>query len=214
MWVVFLGPPGCGKGTQTEFLVGRYGFSVVSPGEILRANLDRELPSGETVKDIMSSGGLLPDSVIVGITEERLREIQSDNILFDGFPRTVGQAEALSELAETFDTEISVVFSFEIDEDSLVKRISGRYSCCRCGRIYNKFFLPPKEEGVCDICGCVDFSQREDDNELSLKKRLLEYHEKTRAVVDFYDKSDILYRVDASAAVPFVSAAVLRALGF
>lgn len=214
MWVVFLGPPGCGKGTQSEYLVHNHRFSVISTGDLLRANLGRvvDAAAGKTINDIIGSGSLLPDEVTISIIKEELSANDSENILFDGFPRTIVQAEALSVMVHDLGKKIDKVIYFEIDDGLIVKRITGRYKCVRCGKIYNKFFLQTRVDGVCDVCGGTDFEYRTDDNLESLTKRLKEYHGKTQSLIDFYSKSGILAVIDAASSFKDVNSSLLGAL--
>ena len=216
-WIVFIGAPGCGKGTQIERLVKKNGFGSVAVGDLLRQNGNHVVPeTGQTVAGLMNSGSLLPDGIVVGFVEADIRK-QVDNgkrsLLFDGFPRSVYQAERLDEIVANFDTEISVVVDFVCNEEILVKRILGRFLCPGCGKIYNDFFSRPFKDGVCDVCGGNKFIRRNDDNELSLKKRLSEFREKTAAVIDFYERKGILRKVDAAKNVASVRASVLECLG-
>lgn len=215
-WIIFLGAPGCGKGTQAEYLISQNNFTVISVGDILRENKNTVVSDkGETVGDIIGRGSLLPDSVVISLVRTELKKIGSvstKNILFDGFPRTVGQAEALSELCKEFGKQIDVVLNFVVSDEIISKRILGRYKCSSCGKIYNDYFLKPKVEGRCDVCDGDKFDRRADDNEESLKKRLSEYHEKTHPLIDFYSKSGILYPIEADADFDKVRESVLNIL--
>ncbi|MDR3031116.1 MAG: nucleoside monophosphate kinase [Holosporales bacterium] len=202
-WIVFLGAPGCGKGTQAESLVSENNFTVVSMGDILRENKTKSVAAydGMTIGEIIGNGILLPDEIVMGLVKDELKKIDSvvnRNLLFDGIPRTIGQAESLSLLAEEFKKKIDKVLNFVIDDEIIFKRILGRYKCSKCGKIYNDFFLSPKVSGVCDVCGGNKFDRRTDDNEESLKKRLSEYHSKTHILIDFYSKLGMLYNVNAN----------------
>lgn len=217
-WVILMGAPGCGKGTQVEYLTTEEGFTVVSVGELLRSNKSKQIDSkGTTIGDIISSGALLPDQIALDLVEAELTKIgnvASKNILFDGFPRTPGQAESLNKIAETFGKKIDGVLNFMVADDVITKRILGRYKCSKCGRIYNDFFLKPIKDGICDICGGTEFDRRADDNEESLKTRLKEYHSKTTALIDFYSKEGILKNINADADFEIVKKSVLESLNF
>jgi adenylate kinase len=216
MWVVFLGAPGCGKGTQAEYLVSDNGFSVIIAGNILRRNVDKFLPEfGKSLGEVIGSGILLPDGVVTKFIKDELVQIEdctSKNVLFDGFPRTVRQAEALSELALELGSGIDAVLGFNVSRETVTKRILGRFICSRCGKIYNDFFLRPVVDGVCDVCGSCEFNRRLDDNEEILKKRLSEYHEKTGPLVNYYSGLGVLHEIDASEGSSDVRASVLGVL--
>ncbi|MDR2458886.1 MAG: nucleoside monophosphate kinase [Holosporales bacterium] len=212
LWVVLLGAPGCGKGTQSEFLVNDYGFSVISVGDILRTS--RETPvaeRGSTVGELLDAGELLPDAVILNLVGSELNKLSDEkraNLLFDGFPRTVGQAEGLSGLAKEFSKDVDLVLNFAVGDDIVLGRILGRYKCSNCGRVFNDFFLCPAVDGVCDSCGGKEFSRRTDDNEVALRKRLSEYREKTGPLVDYYLSAGVLRVVDASLGLDDVRRAI------
>ncbi len=201
-WIVLLGAPGCGKGTQSELLVNSdFSFKVICVGDILRENLQTVVPQlGKTVGEIIGNGTLLPDAVIVDFVKNAMAKIDdflNTNLIFDGFPRTLGQAEALLTMTKALGHKISHVINFEIDDDVLVKRITGRSKCKDCGKIYNDYFSKPKISGVCDICGCKEFVRRSDDNETALNKRLSEYYSKTQPLIEFYKNLNLLYSVKA-----------------
>ncbi|MDR1289215.1 MAG: nucleoside monophosphate kinase [Holosporales bacterium] len=212
MWVVFIGAPGCGKGTQAGFLSGSHGFTVISVGDILRNNKETLVADdGRTVGEIISTGSLLPDSVIVSLVNselEKTEHVGESDILFDGVPRTVKQAEALSELAAAFGAKIDYVLDFEVNHDLITKRILGRFECSGCGMIYNDFFSTTRVDGVCDACGGKEFYRRSDDNEESLKRRLSEYNAKTLPLIGFYDERSLLHRIDASRSVDDVRSGI------
>lgn len=220
-WVVLLGAPGCGKGTQSEYLMSSdFKFKVISVGEILRHNKSTIVPGQiKTIGEIIGSGLLLPDEVVTGVVKIELTKMESligsicnQNIIFDGFPRTIGQAKSLNELARGFNNSIDYVINFEIKEDVLFKRILGRYKCSNCGKIYNDYFLPTKVSGVCDQCGGQGFSRRMDDNEDSLRVRIVEYYKNTYPLIDFYKKSNTLYNVNAEEEFEQVKNCVLKIL--
>jgi adenylate kinase len=213
MWIVFLGAPGSGKGTQAEILISKFGFASILTGDLIRANKDRVIgDDGRTIGEIINTGSLLPGHVTIGLVKEEVKKINATKVVFDGFPRTLEQAYALNEIAEASGKKIDKVINFVMSDEVIVKRITGRFKCSNCGRIYNKFFNNTKVEGVCDICGGTEFETREDDNEESLRKRLDEYHKKTHPLVDFYNKSGILYSVQAEAALESVKKSVLEIL--
>ena len=216
MWIVLLGAPGCGKGTQAEYLINEKKFTVVSVGDILRNNKSKPVTEdGQTIGDIIGRGALLPDEIVLDLVKAELAKIgdvASKNLLFDGFPRTPWQAESLSVIAKSFEKEIDCVLNFIIEDEVITKRILGRYKCSKCGKIYNDFFLKPIKDGVCDICGNDKFDRRADDNEESLKKRLAEYHGKTIALIDFYSEAGVLKDINADADFETVKESVLKSL--
>lgn len=216
LWIVLLGAPGCGKGTQAEYLVANDGFSIISVGDLLRSNKSKFVDEiGKTIGDIISKGELLPDKVVLDLVEAELNKIEnvsSKNLIFDGFPRTIGQAERLNTSISRFGKQIDCVLNFVIADEVIKKRILGRYKCSKCGKIYNDFFLNPKKEGVCDICGSTKFDRRADDNEASLETRLSEYHKKTVSLKDFYRTAGVLKDINADAAFSEVRESVLVSL--
>ncbi len=215
-WVVLLGAPGCGKGTQAEYLINQYGFKTVSVGELLRSNRETIVPElGKTIGEVISSGTLLPDGIVLDLVRKELKSIgdlKGVNLIYDGFPRTVGQAEEMDEVAAEFGTKIGYVLNFVVDDEVITKRILGRYKCSNCGKIYNDFFLKPEVDGVCDVCGSKEFDRRADDNEESLKKRLSEYHSKTSALIEYYTNSGALRNIKADADFEEVRHSVLESL--
>ena len=216
LWIVLLGAPGCGKGTQAEYLVSENKFSIISVGELLRNNRSKFVEEqGKTIGEIIGGGALLPDGVVMDLVEEELNKIENvatKNLIFDGFPRTIGQAEALNGLILRFGKKIDRVLNFVIEDEVIKKRILGRYKCSKCGKIYNDFFLEPKNSGICDICGSKEFDRRADDNEESLGTRLSEYHAKTVALIDFYAALGVLENIEADADFEEVRQSVLKSL--
>lgn len=182
MRVILLGPPGAGKGTQAQFICEKFNIPQISTGDMLRAAVKAETEMGLQVKAVMDSGGLVSDDIIIGIVKERILESDCANgFLFDGFPRTTPQAEAL----QTAGVDIDTVLEIAVDDEEIVKRMSGRRVHQSSGRVYHVIFNPPKNEGVDDETG-EPLSQREDDVEETVRKRLSVYHEQTKPLVDFY----------------------------
>lgn len=217
-WIVFLGVPGCGKGTQSELLVkSELKFKTICVGDVLRTNKELFVPQfNKTVGEIIGSGMLLPDFVIGNLVRNELDKIdgvRSHNILFDGFPRTMPQAEELSKIAKSFSVELAHVINFEIPDEILLKRIIGRFKCKNCGRIYNEYFCRPIKANVCDICSGTDFIRRADDNETSLNVRLAEYRSKTQPLIEFYQKLNIISNVDANQSSDDVYNALMKIIG-
>ncbi len=191
--VIFIGPPGAGKGTVASMLHDEYGYVPLSTGDILRKAVKEGTELGVKAKDYMDRGELVPDDVIIGIVKEYMATNGSaKGFIFDGFPRTIAQAEALQEM-----TQIDCVFLLDASEEAVVERLSGRRVCRKCGAIYHIKNHPPKVEGVCDICG-GELYQRDDDKEETIRRRLRVYREQTAPLIDFYRKKGLLVEVNAN----------------
>lgn len=201
MIVVLLGPPGAGKGTQAKKLAEHLGIPALSTGDMFRAAVKNETPVGKQAKSYMDEGKLVPDEVTVGVIKERIEQPDcSKGFILDGFPRTVPQAEALDALMEEEGTELNGVLCFEVPEDEIVRRQSGRLTAPKSGRVYHKEFNPPKLHGKCDETGeCL--IQRDDDKPEVVKKRLAVYAEQTAPLKGFYEQQDKLIAVDGLGAV-------------
>lgn len=215
--IVMFGPPGSGKGTQVANFVN-LGFSVVSVGDLLRSNVDAVIPDlAVSVGEVISTGKLLPDSFICSIVQNELLQLKRNNkcckVIFDGFPRTIEQAVSLNNILSLSCMRINKVFNFVISDDLLVQRIVGRFSCSHCGKIYNRFLCNTAIEGVCDQCGSTEFVFRSDDNDNALSMRLLQYHEKSAPLIDFYKELDLLFDIDASCSVDEVFSKLVGLLG-
>ncbi len=195
MKLIFLGPPGAGKGTVSKSVMEKYGICQISTGDIFRAAIKNGTELGKKVKSIIDSGKLVPDELTVDLVRDRLsQEDVKSGFILDGFPRTIQQAQALGEFES-----IDMVIDFEVpDKEILVKRISGRRTCSKCNAIYNAFFSPPKKDGICDACGGELFVRKDDEIE-SVRKRLEVYEAQTAPLVEYYRKLAILKKVDASA---------------
>ncbi len=182
MRIILLGAPGAGKGTQARFICEKYGIPQISTGDMLRAAVKSESDLGRQVKEVMASGGLVTDEVIIALVKDRIKEDDcSHGFLFDGFPRTIPQASALVES----DIQIDVVLEIDVQDDEIVKRLSGRRVHLDSGRIYHIFYNPPNKEGVDDISG-GELIQREDDKEATVRNRLKVYHQQTKPLVEYY----------------------------
>ncbi|ACN99081.1 adenylate kinase (ATP-AMP transphosphorylase) (AK)(Superoxide-inducible protein 16) (SOI16) [Sulfurihydrogenibium azorense Az-Fu1] len=193
--IIFLGPPGAGKGTQSQLLKERDNFVQISTGDLLREAVKSQTSLGIKAKQFMDEGKLVPDDLIIDLISEKLEEFKDKNIIFDGFPRTVPQAEALKTLLDKKDRKIDAVILFEIDDEEVVKRLSGRRICPNCGAVYHIIFNPPKNDNLCDKCG-TPLIQRDDDKEEVIRKRLSVYHSQTAPLIDYY--KDILLKIDAT----------------
>lgn len=201
MNLLIIGAPGAGKGTMSELILNRYALVHVSTGDMLRATVKNGTPVGMKAQGYMNRGELVPDEVIHDIIVERLSQDDIDaGFLFDGYPRTENQAIDLDEILKQLDKKIDCVINLNIEDEELIKRITGRRLCPACGEIYNIYFNPSKQEGKCDKCG-ADLIQRKDDNLESLQVRLSEYHRNTQPVIEYYEKKGIVRHIDAAQAI-------------
>ena len=213
MNIILLGPPGAGKGTQAAKLVADRGMVQLSTGDMLRAAVKAGTPTGLKAKAIMDAGELVPDDVVSGIIGERVDQMTlGEGAIFDGYPRTAAQAEALDQLLRDRGRKLDHVIELTVDEDALVERITGRYTCAKCGEGYHDTFKQPKVSGVCDVCGSTEFKRRPDDNEQTVRTRMAEYRGKTAPIIPIYEARGILARVDGMADIDQVSEAVAAAL--
>ncbi len=213
MNLIFLGPPGAGKGTQAKKLVQLLGIPQISTGDILRAKKEEDSPLGRQIREIMAEGKLVPDEIVVEIVKERLSQPDCEKgFILDGFPRTIPQAEALDEVLKEMGRKIDAVVYIEVPEEELIKRISGRRVCEKCGEEYHVIFKPPKVEGVCDKCG-GRLIQREDDKEEVVRKRIEVYNNSTAPLIEYYEERGLLKRIDGVASMEEVFARIKKALG-
>jgi len=212
MKLIFLGPPGAGKGTQAAVISKRFGIAHISTGDILRENVSKKTDLGIQAQKYMEAGQLVPDDVIVAMVESRLQEKDCQaGFILDGFPRTVVQAEALDKLLEKLDIELDGIIYFDVPDEVVVKRLSGRRICKSCGAIYNIHSQPPKKDGVCDLCG-GELYQRSDDEESVVMNRLKVYKELTAPLISYYENSDKFIKVDASRDSSVVVEAIVEAV--
>jgi adenylate kinase len=211
--LVLLGPPGAGKGTQASRIVAEYGIPHVSTGDILRAALKNQTPLGLEAKKFMDAGELVPDSVVIGIVKDRLQEPDTaKGFLMDGFPRTIPQAEALDVALDALDRGISKVVVILVDEEDLVKRLTGRRICRSCQAPFHVMFTKPQVEGVCDKCG-GELYQRDDDSEATVRNRLEVYRKQTEPLIDYYDRAGVVARIDGAQTPEKVYEDIRMALG-
>lgn len=209
--IILLGPPGAGKGTQARKLVEDRGLVQLSTGDMLRAARSSGTEMGKRVADVMDRGQLVTDEIVIGLIREKLSE-GGNGFIFDGFPRTLGQADALGQLLDETGMVLDAVIEMRVDDEALVRRITGRYTCGNCGEVYHDETKPTKAAGVCDVCGSTDLRRRTDDNEDSLKTRLLEYYKKTSPLIGYYYAKGKLAPVDGLATMDDVAAQIGRAL--
>ena len=212
MNLILLGPPGAGKGTQSKRLEHRYGLAQLSTGDMLRAAVAAGSEFGLKARQVMEAGELVSDDIIIGLIAERLRA-PGKGFIFDGFPRTTAQAEALDHLLDTKGLSLNHVIELEVDEEALVTRITGRYTCAKCGQGYHDRFEKPKTDGVCDKCAGVEFKRRADDNERTVRARLQSYHAQTAPIIPYYDARGSLKKVDGMANIDDVTRQIESILG-
>ena len=208
MDIILLGPPGAGKGTQAERLVTNRGMVQLSTGDMLRAAVRDGTPVGLQAKEVMARGDLVSDAIVSALIGENLDRAEGHGAIFDGFPRTRPQAEALEVLLGERHRKLTHVIELEVNEDALVERIIGRFSCSTCGAPYHDTFKLPKVQDTCDVCGGHDFKRRPDDNEETVRNRMAEYRDKTAPILPFYEERGLVRRVDGMASVEEVAAQI------
>jgi adenylate kinase len=214
MNIILLGPPGAGKGTQAKRLERDYGIPQLATGDMLRAAVASGSELGQQAKKVMDAGELMPDELMVQMIEDRISQDDCKNgFILDGFPRTTAQAEALDRMLEKRGTKLDHVIELKVDEEALVDRITGRYSCAKCGAGYHDRYQQPKVEGVCDHCGSTEFKRREDDNEETVRSRMQAYRDQTAPILPYYEKQGKLQRVDGMADIDEVTQQIKRILG-
>ncbi|MGH6615246.1 adenylate kinase [Sphingomonas sp.] len=209
MNIILLGPPGAGKGTQASHLVADRGMLQLSTGDMLRAARDAGTPVGLKVAAIMAAGELVSDDIVSALIDEKLATMPADQgAIFDGYPRTAAQAHSLDDILTNHGRTLDHVIELEVDEDALVERITGRYTCAKCGTGYHDSFKQPKVPGVCDVCGSTEFKRRADDNEESVRTRMVEYRAKTAPILPIYEARGLVRRVDGMADIEHVTQAI------
>jgi adenylate kinase len=210
--IVLVGPPGAGKGTQAQFIAAHLSIPRISTGDIFRYNVANNTELGILAKEYMDKGDLVPDEVTVAMVRDRLAEPDAKSgFLLDGFPRNVPQAETLKKILSELDQKLTVVLELVVDEDEVVRRLSGRRTCRNCQRVWHVLYDPPSVEGVCDACGGELF-QRDDDKEEVIRRRLEVYREQTSPLIAFYRAEGILVDIDAAGPVEEVTQRALTAL--
>ena len=209
MNIILLGPPGAGKGTQAERLVAGRGMVQLSTGDMLRAARKADTPLGHQVAAVMDSGALVSDEIVSALIDDKLASMSADQgAIFDGYPRTEAQAESLDELLAAHGRELQHVIELQVDEDALVERITGRFSCANCGANYHDKFKLPKIANTCDVCGHHEFKRRPDDNEATVRTRMEEYRAKTAPILPIYEARGLVHRIDGMADMDHVTAAI------
>jgi adenylate kinase len=214
MNIILLGPPGAGKGTQAQLLVERRGMVQLSTGDMLRAAVKAGTPIGLKAKAVMEAGELVSDEIVSGIIGEALDALPADTgVIFDGYPRTAAQAESLDGLLAERHRNLDHVIELAVDEDALVDRITGRFTCGQCGEGYHDRYKQTAKPGVCDKCGSTEFKRRPDDNEETVRTRMAEYRAKTAPILPIYEARNIVSRVDGMADIDQVTRAIETILG-
>ena len=213
MRIVLVGPPGAGKGTQAQFIASHLAIPRISTGDIFRYNVTSNTELGRKAREFMERGDLVPDEVTVAMVRDRLAEDDAqEGFLLDGFPRNVPQAETLKKLLlQEWDARLSVVLELVVDEDEVVRRLSGRRTCRRCERVWHVLYDPPARTGICDDCGGELF-QRDDDSEETIRHRLVVYAEQTAPLISFYADENILIGIDATGPVEEITSRAMAAL--
>ncbi|NOX72581.1 MAG: adenylate kinase [Alphaproteobacteria bacterium] len=212
MNIILLGPPGAGKGTQARRLVQERNMIQLSTGDMLRAARTSGTDMGNRVAAIMDAGELVTDEIVIDLIEEQLAANSDGGFIFDGFPRTLAQADALGELLDKCSRSLDAVIEMAVDDDALVTRITARSTCANCGEGFNDISKPIPEDGKCTVCGSTEFIRRADDNEESLRVRLLEYYKKTSPLIGYYYAKGKLRSVDGLDSMDGVAAAIKSAL--
>lgn len=213
MRIVLLGAPGAGKGTQAKKLIEKYGMPQISTGDLLRAAVAAGTALGKEAKSYMDKGELVPDSVVLGMVEERLKQDDcKKGYILDGFPRNTAQAEALDKMLAALNMSLTAALSVDVPLDDLMKRLTGRRTCKSCGQMYNVYFKAPAKEGVCDKCNSELF-QRDDDKEATIKKRLEVYTAQTEPLIGYYKNKGIVKSVSGTGSIDEIFKKVTEALG-
>ncbi len=210
--IILLGPPGAGKGTQAKRLVDQRQMVQLSTGDMLREARTSGSEMGRKVAEVMDRGDLVTDQIVIGLIEEKLRGPAQGGFIFDGFPRTLKQADALGDLLQRVGQGLDAVIELQVDDAVLAERVTGRTTCGACGAVYHSTTAPPKVAGACDQCGAHDLRRRADDTAEALKTRLMEYYKKTSPLLGYYYAKDKLHVVDALAEIEVVAGNLAKVL--
>lgn len=212
--VILLGPPGAGKGTQARMLEEDFGLVQLSTGDLLRAAVAAGTEAGKKAKAVMEAGQLVSDEIVLAILKDRMAEPDvAKGVILDGFPRTEGQAAALDALLAAAGEKVTAAISLEVDDEAMVGRVSGRYTCAGCGEGYHDQFKQPAQAGVCDKCGGTSFKRRADDNAETVRERLKAYHAQTAPLIAYYDRIGVLEKIDAMGLIADIRAALGQIVG-
>lgn len=213
MKIIMLGAPGAGKGTQAKMIAEKYGLPHISTGDIFRANIKNGTELGKEAKEYMDKGLLVPDELTVRLLLDRVAQDDCKNgYVLDGFPRTIPQAEVLDEKLSELGEKVDYAINVDIPDENIVNRMSGRRACLNCGATYHIVSIPPKKEGICDVCGS-ELVLRDDDRPETVQNRLKVYHEQTQPLIDFYEKKGVLRSVDGTLPMEEVFTAITKILG-
>ena len=212
MNIILLGPPGAGKGTQARILVEARNMVQLSTGDMLREAKNSGSEMGKKVAEVMARGDLVTDESVIGLIREKLTGASGNGFIFDGFPRTLAQADALGSLLEEMGSKLDAVVEMRVDDDALVRRITARSTCASCGEMYNDHTKPQPADGKCSNCGGSEFSRRADDNEDSLRQRLMEYYKKTSPLIGYYYAKALLNQVNGLGEIDEVQAEISQVL--
>ncbi len=211
MRLILLGPPGAGKGTQARLLQEQYGLVQLATGDMLRAHIKVEDAIGMRVKAMMTAGNLVADDLMIEMIGFRIAQADCQNgFILDGFPRTVPQAEALDRMLQEKQMQLNVVIELTVDEPLLIERVSGRFTCAKCGHSYHDAMQQTKVEGICDECSSTEFTRRPDDNAETMITRLQAYHAQTAPIIPYYEAKGLLHRVDGMGEVEMVAASIAK----
>lgn len=213
MKIIMLGAPGAGKGTQAKQIAGKYSIPHISTGDIFRANIKNGTELGKKAKEYMDQGLLVPDELTCDLVVDRIGQDDCKNgFVLDGFPRTIPQAEALTNALDKLGQKMDFAIDVDVPDENIVKRMSGRRACLECGATYHVVSIPPKKEGICDACGS-ELVLRDDDKPETVQKRLDVYHEQTQPLIDYYKKAGILKSVDGTQPMEDVFSDIVKILG-
>ena len=213
MNIILLGPPGAGKGTQANLLVEHHGMRQLSTGDMLRETRKADTELGKRVAAVMDAGELVSDEIVSAMIDAKLSDMNDDvGAIFDGYPRTEAQAHSLDDILAGHDRALDFVIELAVNEDALVDRITGRFTCAECGEGYHDRYKQPETEGVCDKCGSAEFKRRPDDTEETVRTRMQEYRAKTAPILPIYEERGIVHRVDGMASIEDVTTAIEKVL--